>query len=689
MFYKTKFSLVIAAMLLTLNSFRSMAQNIQIQLQASTYPGGYHVPCNGDQNAGIQAMVSGGQEPYSFSWSNGSTQSGISGLGAGQYSLTVVDANGISASSSIQLFEPNALSSEKVISDYNGYGVRGAGSNDGSIMVIPSGGTAPYNISWSNSETSFSLNGLSAGNYSFTLTDANGCQSNGLGQITEPAALSASINVLQPVSCYGAGDGIAEVQASGGVPPYRIYWSNGSMDALAIRLSGGDNRVQVEDNNGIVFETTLQLSEPLPLSVNLVSPVYPNGFEVSCFNCYNGSIQSTVSGGTAPYSYDWGNAALSSNATQTALDGGLYQVKVTDAHGCFVKENISLKMPERNDWTMSGNQNVDPQNQFIGTTDNSDVVFKTNGTERMRIDGNGNVKFGGNIFSDSLVAHPNAGDFPYELLVVDSTGQFKLFKPGPHTIVNSYSGGLLPGANGADCRKELGWGRPVNSANGVLTVSQNDDLVKCPAEGNVGIGTYSPDSTSKLDVIGDVAFSGSRFHVGYNGHVGVGTDVPIEKFEVNGGARILGKFYTKDEVFHYNTYNWDHLKINFDGANAKINYHSADPAGRLLINVDNPRDIVLGGHTEVRGQLNACKVVVETASWCDYVFEENYALRPLNDLENYLKENKHLPNIPSAAEMEETGIDVAQMTRLHMQKIEELTLYVIELQKQIEQLKSE
>jgi hypothetical protein len=80
--------------------------------------------------------------------------------------------------------------------------------------------------------------------------------------------------------------------------------------------------------------------------------------------------------------------------------------------------------------------------------------------------------------------------------------------------------------------------------------------------------------------------------------------------------------------------------------------------------------------------------VVESASWCDYVFEENYELYPLLDLEKYLKENKHLPNIPPASEIEEQGIDIAQMTRLHMQKIEELTLYVIELQKQIEELKT-
>ncbi len=691
MFFKKNLSLVLAAMLLSLTSFRAIAQNIQLQLQANTYPGGYHVPCNGNQSATVQATASGGQEPYTYLWSNGSTQSTLSGTGAGQFSVIVSDANGASASGSIQLFEPTSLSYETVLSDYNGFGVRGAGKSDGSVLVIPSGGTSPYHILWANGENAFSLNSMASGNYAYTLTDANGCQTTGAVIITQPTPITVSLNVLQPISCHGAGDGIAEIAASGGVAPYRIFWSNGSMEAQAIRLSEGDNKVQVEDANGIVIDTVLQLTEPLPLNAVLSASNYPNGYEVSCYNCYNGSIQSSVSGGTAPYSFDWGNTAGGGTGNISGLDGGFYSVRITDAHGCFVKENISLKMPDRNDWTMSGNQNVDPQNQFIGTTDNSDVVFKTNNIERVRVSGNGDVKFGGNIFSDSLVAHPTAGGFPYELVVADSNGQLKLFYPTEEMLVPSYSGGLLPGTNGADCRKELGWGNPVNSVNGVLTVSQNDDLVKCPAEGNVGIGTYSPDPSSKLDVIGDVAFSGARLHVGYDGKVGVGTVNPSERFEVSGTGKIWDKFYTHNQVYNYNSTSGDYLRTSFDGSSVLLDW-MANPnntGGRMLINTDSRREIVLGGHTQVWGQLTACKVVVESASWCDFVFEDNYELCPLMDLEKYLRENKHLPNIPPAAVIEEQGIDIAQMTRLHMQKIEELTLYVIELQKQIEQLKSE
>jgi hypothetical protein len=94
MFYKKNLSLAMAAMLLTIMGFRAMAQNIQVQIQSNNLPGGYHVPCNGNQSAAVQAIASGGQEPYSYLWSNGSTQASLNGLGAGNYQVTVTDALG-------------------------------------------------------------------------------------------------------------------------------------------------------------------------------------------------------------------------------------------------------------------------------------------------------------------------------------------------------------------------------------------------------------------------------------------------------------------------------------------------------------------------------------------------------------------------------------------------------------------
>jgi hypothetical protein len=91
----------------------------------------------------------------------------------------------------------------------------------------------------------------------------------------------------------------------------------------------------------------------------------------------------------------------------------------------------------------------------------------------------------------------------------------------------------------------------------------------------------------------------------------------------------------------------------------------------------------------VEGKIGAREIVVTTSSWADYVFDENYELRPLESVENYLKENKHLPGIPSGKEIEQNGLSMADMMAKQMAKIEELTLYMIEQNKQIGKIKEE
>ncbi len=87
------------------------------------------------------------------------------------------------------------------------------------------------------------------------------------------------------------------------------------------------------------------------------------------------------------------------------------------------------------------------------------------------------------------------------------------------------------------------------------------------------------------------------------------------------------------------------------------------------------------------GDIHCHKLKVET-NWSDFVFEKNYKLPSLKEVEAYINENKHLPEIPAASEVETTGADVGTILKLHMQKIEELTLYIIQQQKEIEALKA-
>ena len=106
--------------------------------------------------------------------------------------------------------------------------------------------------------------------------------------------------------------------------------------------------------------------------------------------------------------------------------------------------------------------------------------------------------------------------------------------------------------------------------------------------------------------------------------------------------------------------------------------------GNVGIGTDSPEHKLV-----VSGTIGACRVIVEEENWCDYVFADDYKLMSLYELEQYINTNKHLPSIPSAEEVAEEGIDLGDMQKLMMEKIEELTLYIIEQEKRIQELETQ
>ena len=95
-----------------------------------------------------------------------------------------------------------------------------------------------------------------------------------------------------------------------------------------------------------------------------------------------------------------------------------------------------------------------------------------------------------------------------------------------------------------------------------------------------------------------------------------------------------------------------------------------------------------GFYCDAQGSAKVKELRVTLTDWPDYVFSDTYRLAPLTEVEDYISENGHLPQMPSAADVEENGADLGEMNRLLLQKVEELTLYVIDLQRQIKELKS-
>lgn len=95
------------------------------------------------------------------------------------------------------------------------------------------------------------------------------------------------------------------------------------------------------------------------------------------------------------------------------------------------------------------------------------------------------------------------------------------------------------------------------------------------------------------------------------------------------------------------------------------------------------------GNTEINGKLKTKQVTVTASGWADYVFSKDYKLKSLPEVETYINQNRHLPNIPSSENLQKSGVDLGELTKLQMEKIEELTLHLIQKDKEVKSLQSE
>lgn len=290
-----------------------------------------NVLCNGNATGGVDITVTGGSSPYSYIWSNGYIIDDLTNVVAGNYVVTVTDVNSCSATAAFTITQPNALLLTASVIN-----ATCAGDNNGSIDVTVNGGVFPYTFAWSNGTSNEDAYALIAGNYSVTITDANGCSVVQSFTINEPFALVTFTQGVD-VTCFGASDGQANLAVSGGTPPYSYLWSTfqGSEDISG--LSGGLYFVIVTDANGCQKKDSVQVNEPAPL--NLTTSIT----NISCYNSNDGAIDLSVTGGITPYTYAWSNGATTQDLT--ALQNGVYVVTVTDANQCTATTSVTIINP--------------------------------------------------------------------------------------------------------------------------------------------------------------------------------------------------------------------------------------------------------------------------------------------------------------------------------------------------------
>ena len=294
------------------------------------------ISCQSGNIGAAQVVVNSGVSPFSYVWNTGATTSSINGLGAGTYYVTVTDANGCADTDSVVIASaPGNVSAQASMTN----AISCFGGNNGAATCIASGGIAPYTYSWSNGATTQQTNGLTAGNYSVTATDVNGCSTTSTVSISQPQAGISTSFVSSGVSCFGGNNGSLNVFVNGGTLPYTYNWSNGSSAQTATGLSAGNYSVTVTDFkgcSGIFSASVTQPSAVLNIGIATLQPVH-------CFGSDDGSLEIMVSGGAAPYTYSWNHGANTS-AIQN-LEAGIYSVTVTDANGCTNVFSATITQP--------------------------------------------------------------------------------------------------------------------------------------------------------------------------------------------------------------------------------------------------------------------------------------------------------------------------------------------------------
>lgn len=304
--------------------------------------------CAGQCNASIGLTVQGGTGPFTFAWSPmppvGQGTSSVSGLCAGTWTVLVADVNGCDTTMSFTMVEPLplAITGSATMSH--------CGVCDGTASINVAGGSAPFTIQWANAGgpigTGETINGLCAGIYMATVTDANGCTQQ--ASVAVPDASGEQINAVDGQTlCSNACDGVVSVAYACTDAPCTVAWFDNAGNQLAqgadslTGLCSGTYLVQVLNASGC---TTVDTAQVLPSQV-----IIPNlsTTPVDCNNLCNGTATVGPVGGVAPYSYTWSPApGGGQNSPQaTGLCAGTYQVAIADASGCDTVVDVLITAP--------------------------------------------------------------------------------------------------------------------------------------------------------------------------------------------------------------------------------------------------------------------------------------------------------------------------------------------------------
>jgi len=283
-----------------------------------------HETC-GNANGSISITAFSSNSPVLYQWSNGATTSSISNLSAGVYSVTLTDAEDCSTTSTYTIVN-NAgtlmITSPVVVNET-------CSNNNGSINISTSGGNGTLTYLWSNGAITQDLSAIPEGLYSVTVTDQTNCSVHAsFTVLNETSGMALTFQYVMNETCNN-NQGSIDINISTGT--YTYLWSNGATTQDLTGLSEGNYTCTVTQSG-----TGCQLITPVYNVLNLAGTLAFNilDYDHEYCNQNNGEIQSTATGGSAPYSLLWSNGATTYNLNN--LNEGTYTCTVTDAGGCSV-----------------------------------------------------------------------------------------------------------------------------------------------------------------------------------------------------------------------------------------------------------------------------------------------------------------------------------------------------------------
>jgi hypothetical protein len=425
---------------------------------------------------------------------------------------------------------------------------------------------------------------------------------------------------------------------------------------IAIGHSAGNNLTAGSNNIFIGNSAQPNISATSSNQLNIGGWIYGN----------NGDIGIGVS---AP------SARLHSNGTLRfdglANNDALTRVLTTDASGNVSWRNASTLGGSSGVWSLTGNSGTSPSTNFIGTTDAQPIIFKANNTEVMRVN-------------------------PDQSILVNS-GQ----NSRPAIFSSDYVYGTWLNVNNNSSYNATGSGIRITINNANKTqIFHNDNAFSLGGSFDVLTG-----NAEMLSRTGDVYLSTGNFRSNGiivkngTGYLGIGTTTPSTQLHTTGTVRFQGL-----------TTNNTLANILAADANGNLSWRDASTLGSgggywvvsgNNISNNNSGLVVIGSmptaamlddaglKLAVNGNVYTKKVKVTPDEWADYVFHPGYKLPTLKEVEEFIQTNKHLMDVPSAAEVEKNGIDVGDNQAVLLKKIEELTLYLIEINKKVDKLSEE